>query len=179
MFKTFFLSLILTIAIPLSTFATTNNAVIEKYIPDAKKIGEGRLSVFLTDVYDAELFASNKNSIAQNKPPYALTLSYLRPLKSETIAKRSAKEMRNIGLNDELKIAAWHEKMRKIFPDVKDGTSITGIYTADKQTVFYQSGNEIGRITDPEFGKYFFGIWLNEKTSAPNLRSKLLGKKDS
>ena len=106
------------------------------WIPDAQKIGEGRLSVFLADVYDAELFANNQNSIAQNKPPYALTLSYLRPLKSETIAKRSAKEMRNIGLDDELKIAAWHEKMRKIFPDVKDGSSITGIYTADKQTIF-------------------------------------------
>lgn len=179
MFKTFFLSLILTIALPFSAFATTSNAIIEKYIPDAQKIGEGRLSVFLADVYDAELFAGNQNSIAQNKPPYALKLSYLRPLKSETIAKRSAKEMRNIGLNDELKIAAWHEKMRKIFPDVKDGTSITGIYTTDKQTVFYQGDNEIGRIKDPEFGQYFFGIWLNEKTSAPDLRSKLIGKRDS
>lgn len=179
MFKGLFLSLIFTITLPLSAFATTSNDIIEKYIPDAQKIGEGRLSVFLADVYDAELFADNQNSIAQNKPPYALTLSYLRPLKSETIAKRSAKEMRNIGLDDELKIAAWHEKMRKIFPDVKDGSSITGIYTSDKQTIFYQSNNEIGRIKDPEFGQYFFGIWLNEKTSAPDLRAKLLGKRDS
>jgi hypothetical protein len=30
-------------------------------------------------------------------------------------------------------------------------------------------------VKDSEFAKRFFGIWLSERTSAPRLRSSLLG----
>ena len=33
----------------------------------------------------------------------------------------------------------------------------------------------VGRIADPDFSRAFFGIWLNEETSVPDLRRKLLG----
>lgn len=142
-------------------------------VPNAQKVGEGRLSYLLWDIYDATLYAPEGKWEA-NKP-FALKLSYLRTLDGEKIADRSAEEMRNQGFTDEVKLAAWHEQMSKIFPDVDEGVSLTGVYTEDKSAVFYKDDVEIGRINDPEFSEAFFGIWLNEETTAPSLRQKLLG----
>jgi hypothetical protein len=105
----------------------------------------------------------------------ALKLSYLRTLRGRKIADRSIEEMRGIGITDEVKLAAWHTQMRNIFPDVQDGVSLTGVWTASGESIFFKNGQEIGRIKDPDFGKAFFDIWLSDKTSAPRLRQKLLG----
>ncbi len=78
-------------------------------------------------------------------------------------------------MNDELTIAAWYRIMRDIFPSVKKGTKLTGIYLPNKGTLFFEGDKPIGNVTDQEFSKWFFGIWLHEKTSIPVLRSKLLG----
>ena len=146
---------------------------IHDLVPAAEKVGEGRLTYMLWDVYDAKLYAPKGNWRADR--PFALQLSYLRALKGKKIADRSIEEMRGQGLTDEIKLATWHGQMRTIFPDVDAGVSLTGVYTEDGATIFYRDSIEIGRMTDPAFSKAFFGIWLNEATSAPNLRGKLLG----
>lgn len=147
--------------------------VAQKYIPDAKEVGKARLTYMMWDVYDASLYAPKGQW--RNDKPYALQLRYLRSLKGDAIAKRSVEEMRKQGFNDEMKLAAWYSQMRDIFPDVKKGTEIVGISTANKATQFYKNGSLIGEIQDADFGKKFFGIWLNEKTSEPKMRRQLLG----
>lgn len=147
---------------------------IQNMIPGAVPVGNGRLTVFFMDVYDAKLYADQGRwSPGQ---PLALEFRYLRNLKGTKIADSSAEEIRKQGFADELRLAAWHEQMRKIFPDVKEGVILTGILTQDAQTIFYKDGSEIGHIKDPEFGKAFFNIWLSQKTSVPGLRQKLLGQ---
>jgi hypothetical protein len=64
--------------------------------------------------------------------------------------------------------------MKKIFPNVQKGDSITGVYTQDKQTIFFQKGKMLGTFKDPEFGLWFFDIWLGENASYPDARDKLL-----
>jgi hypothetical protein len=39
------------------------------------------------------------------------------------------------------------------------------------------NGDPLGEIADPAFGPAFFAIWLHPETSAPKLRSALLGKR--
>lgn len=146
---------------------------IRAHIPQAQKVGEGRMSVMFWDVYDATLYAPQ--GTWQEKEPFALQLSYLRNLEGKKIADRSVEEIRAQGFKDEVKLATWHAQMRKIFPDVDDGITLTGVNTKIGETVFYMDNIEIGRIKDPEFSKAFFNIWLSEKTSAPDLRRKLLG----
>lgn len=143
-------------------------------LADKKLIGEGKLYYFLLHIYDAKLY-SDDGAFSFDKP-FALKLEYKRKLYGKKIADRSAEEIRKIGFKDEIKLAAWHSQMKEIFPDVDDGVSITGFYTPGKQTVFYKNDKEIGIIKDPEFGKWFFGIWLNEKTSEPVLLKQLLGE---
>jgi len=146
---------------------------IRSHIPTAQKVGQGRLTYLMWDVYDATLYAP-QGQWSQGQP-FALKLSYLREIEGKKIADRSVEEIRNQGFTDEVKLATWHAQMRKIFPNVDEGVSLTGVHTQKGETVFYKDNVEIGRIKDSEFSQAFFGIWLNEETSAPNLRLKLLG----
>ena len=167
--------LFLLLALPAAAAA---NETVKRYIPDAKEVGSGRLNVLFWSIYDATLYAPK--GAWSHDPPYALMLEYFRTFKGADIAKRSVEEMRKIGLNDEIKLAAWQAEMRRIFPDVHDGTRLIGIRTASSATIFYADHNEnnenkmIGAIQDPEFGVWFFNIWLSHNTSEPALRKKLL-----
>jgi hypothetical protein len=147
--------------------------VAQKYIPNAEKVGSGRLSFVFLDVYDATLYAPNGEWNAHT--PYALSIRYFREIEGADIAKRSVEEMRKQGFSDEEKLAEWHTEMRGIFPNVKDGSELTAVLTPQKSTEFYSGGKHIGSIKEAEFGTHFFNIWLSEKTSEPELRRKLLG----
>lgn len=153
------------------SFAMKN---INDFVPNAKKIGESKLSVMLWDVYNATLYAPNGKWSFEK--PFALELEYLRDFSGEKIANRSVQEIRKQGFQNEIKLATWHTQMRDIFPDVNDGDKIVGFYTSKGETVFYDGNNELGHITDPEFSRQFFSIWLSPKTSAPNLRLSLIGE---
>ena len=48
-------------------------------------------------------------------------------------------------------------------------------YIPGKEARFYNRDKFIASVTDPEFARAFFDIWLSEKTSAPAVRAKLLG----
>jgi len=147
---------------------------INVYVPNAEKVGQGRLSYMLWDVYDATLYAPDGDW--QSDKPFALQLSYLRDIPGKKIADRSVEEIRAQGFADEVRLAGWHTQMRSIFPNVREGLSLTGVYTNTAETVFYEDNKEIGRVKDPEFGRQFFNIWLSPQTSAPDLRRKLLGQ---
>lgn len=143
-------------------------------IAGQKLVGEGELYYFLLHIYDAKLYSTDGTFSFEK--PFSLKLEYKRKLYGEKIADRSNLEIRKLGFKDEIKLAAWHGQMKEIFPDVDNDISITGVYTPNNQTVFYKNDEKIGTIKDPEFGKWFFGIWLNEKTSEPDLRKSLLGQ---
>lgn len=149
--------------------------MIYKSIPDAQKIGEGRLSFLVWDVYDATFYAPSAKW-QQNKP-FALSLHYLISLKGKDIAHRSIEEMQKQGFKDEEKLAKWKEQMIEIFPDVQKGSELTAIFKPGKSTDFYYGDRFIATINDADFSKHFADIWLGEKTSEPLLRKKLLGIK--
>ena len=67
--------------------------------------------------------------------------------------------------------------MRSIIPDVDKNTNITGVADESGHTLFYRNGTLIGTIEEPQFSERFFGIWLDEKSSQPKFRKKLLGER--
>ena len=159
-------------AVPISSAWAADH--ITTYVPHAEKVGDGRLTVMFWDIYDASLYAPHGRwSTAQ---PFALRLSYLRDIPGHKIADKSIEEIRKQGFDNEIRLADWHAQLTRIFPDVDDQTSLTGIYTQSGTTYFFSNSRAIGRITDPEFGHYFFDIWLGQKTTAPALRAQLLGR---
>lgn len=148
--------------------------IISQYVPNSEEVGEGLLEFLFKDVYTASLHAPNGEWAGE--APYALEINYKMRLKGEKIAERSITEMRNIGFNDDVQLDRWLQVMTDIFPDVQDGSTLTGIYTEDRQTIFFDGTQQIGLVDDPEFGQAFFNIWLSEDTSEPELRQALLGK---
>jgi len=148
---------------------------VDEHIPEAKLVGEGKFTYLFWDVYEAQLFAPSGNW--QSQQPYALTLTYLRDFSGKDIAKRSRKEMEKLGFDDEVTLAKWEQLMIDIFPDVQEGEQLTGILKSDLTTVFYKNEQQIALMEDTAFGEQFFAIWLNERTSEPGLRAKLIGEK--
>lgn len=145
---------------------------VTRHIPNAATVGAGRYTYMTIDLYDAVLYAPNGQW--QAGQPMALSLTYLTNLKGHKIAQRSVEEIRQQGFTDETRLSTWDAQMREIFPDVTNGTSLTGVYTDTGETRFFKNGELIGQIADKEFGMQFFNIWLDQKSSAPALRSALL-----
>jgi hypothetical protein len=153
--------------------AQADTNTISRHVPQAQQVGSGRLTFLFWNVYDATLYAPKAqwNALA----PYALSISYLREIKGDEIAKTSAEAIRDLGFSDEKIIDDWYGSMLRIFPDVDEGTTLIGVRNDKGETIFYNDDEIAGTITDPAFADWFFGIWLNEKTQKPELRRKLLG----
>lgn len=156
--------------------AQADQGVIARYVPQAEPVGTSRLSFLFWDVYDATLYAPQARW--QRSGPYALAITYLRALDGAAIASRSMDEMVGQGLTDETRKQAWYEQMAAIFPDVEEGMVLTGVRDKAGRTLFYKHDIRIGIVDDPAFADWFFGIWLDEKTSEPDMRDELLGLTD-
>jgi hypothetical protein len=153
--------------------AAAGDSCAAAHVPRAKITGQGAMKVAFWHVYDAALYVpGGKYSPGQ---PHALKLIYRQKIKGKKIAEISAQEMRKNGLKDKALLTDWSAKMEKIFPDVRPGDSLTGVYTGN-QTIFCQDGRKLGGVQGHDFARHFFGIWLSEKTTAPELRRQLLGQ---
>ena len=133
-----------------------------------KRWGSGEFRRFGFLVYEATLWAGDD----PQRPPLALRLDYKRNIEGKAIAEASVKEMRRF-VSDEALLRQWGEQMQRIFTDVKPGDHILGVYRPDGAR-FYQDDRLIGAIGVPGFAEAFFGIWLDARTSAPDLRQALL-----
>ncbi|MCY7294837.1 hypothetical protein [Alteromonas sp. a30] len=147
-------------------------SALHKHIPNAKTIGQGRMTYLFWDVYDAELIAPNAEYRKGER--FALKLTYLRSLQGKDIAQRSIKEIREQGFNNERALDTWYQKMLDIFPDVENGYFLLGIVDENQHSHFYSAQGHLGSINDPIFSQHFFDIWLAESTSAPKVRKQLL-----
>ena len=71
---------------------------------------------------------------------------------------------------------AWQAQMQACFPDVQDGTHLTGVFLPGAGARYYRDGKTICTIRDSQFASAFFAIWLDPRTSAKSLRADLLGQ---
>lgn len=151
-------------------------AYITRDIAGARPSGSGRFTWFGLHIYDARLYVPERgidiSDLASQR--FALELAYARRLGGSAIAERSRDEIEKLKLGSEEQLAEWLLQMKKIFPDVTAGQTLTGVHLAGGATRFYFDGRFIGAIDDPAFGRAFFAIWLDPKTSAPRLRTELL-----
>lgn len=130
--------------------------------------GRGEFRRFGFLVYEATLWADADPL----RPPLALRLDYKRSIAGRAIAEASVKEMRQLGAG-EAALQRWGAQMAALFPDVRDGDHIVGVYRPDRASFLF-NGRPLGDIADPEFARRFFAIWLDPQTSAPELRAALL-----
>ena len=133
-----------------------------------RRWGSGEFRRFGFLVYEATLWAADD----PQRPPLALRLDYKRTIAGAAIAEASVKEMRALG-GDDVLLKRWGEQMTRLFPDVRTGDYIIGQYRPEGAS-FYFNGRLLGSVDDAGFARAFFGIWLDARTSAPELRAALL-----
>lgn len=151
-------------------------AEVSALAPDLRLRGTGTYRWLGLKVYDAALWTPGaaREDFAR---PLALMLRYARSLKGSAIAERSVEEIENLGLGSAERRRAWGVAMAKLFPDVVEGTTLTGVHLPGRGARFFHDGRPLGEIADAEFSHAFFSIWLDAKTGAPALRAALLGER--
>ena len=165
-------ALLLTLAaIPLFGLPAPARANAEDFA-GLQRWGSGEFRRFGFLVYEATLWAGDD----PQRPPLTLRLDYKRSLKGKAIAEASVSEMRRF-VADENQLQQWGEQMQRIFPDVQPGDHILGVYRQDGAR-FYQDERLIGSVDMPGFAEAFFAIWLDARTSAPELRAALLRRRE-
>jgi hypothetical protein len=167
-------ALLLSLLIGLSSMGWANSppagkSPVYRYLETATLQGQGRLTFWGFDVYDARYYVADPKG--QNG--FALEIQYIRSFKGNDLAKRTIDEMSRQGVSEKQR-ALWLQSLEKIFPDITSGDTLIGLYLPDKGTMFLHNGKVIGDVPGDTFAKAFFGIWLDERTSAPKLRTALI-----
>lgn len=146
---------------------------IQQELGKARLSGSGGYRWFGLAIYQASLWTGPEGWRPDLKR-YALDLRYARSLVGKKIAQASLDEMEKLQVGTPEKRQQWLTTMQQIFPDVKEGTHITGIYDGPNGARFYLDGKLLAEVKDSEFAQAFFAIWLHPNTSAPALRKQLL-----
>lgn len=158
----------------ISLLALPAMAAYDQYVPQAEKVGQGRLTYLMWDVYDASLYAPEGRYEADR--PFALRLSYLRNIPAEKIVERSIAEMAEQAGIDQSRLSEWEARLFAFFPEITKGDEVIGVNDGQGTSLFYYNGTRVGMIDDPDFTRSFFDIWLGSDTNVPDLQRKILGK---
>ena len=140
-----------------------------------EKVGKTRLNVMLWSVYDVELLTPD-GLYAPDSFPVKLKLTYLRDFSAKSLVNRTREEWKKQNLHhpDSEK---WLNQLLKIWPDIKEGNSLELYVDCTSTSHFYFNDQLTGSIKDKDFADFFLAIWLSEKTSQPEMRSRLLAGK--
>ncbi len=152
--------------------ASGTKSPVYRYIETASLQGQGRLTFWGFDVYDARYYVADPKG--QNG--FALEIHYIRSFRGADLAKRTIDEMTRLGVPEKQRMV-WLQSLEKLFPDIASGDTLVGIHLPDRGTLFLHNGKPIGDIPGDAFAKAFFGIWLDERTSVPKLRSALIASR--
>ncbi len=140
--------------------------------------GQGHLRFMGLRVYEALLWTvagQNVSAADWARQPLALEIRYQRALKGTQIAERSLQEMKRQGDVDEPSAQRWLQAMKTLFPDVVEGSRITGLLLPQTGLRIYVDGRLKGSVDEVEFARRFIGIWLAPQSSDQRLRTALLG----
>ncbi|ARU05118.1 hypothetical protein CCO03_10825 [Comamonas serinivorans] len=151
-------------------------AELRSALPAARLVGTGVLRFFGLRVYEGRLWAGPEfQPEAYERHPFALELVYDRKLEGLAIAERSIAEMRRVGSFTDAQSRQWLTLMKQAFPDVQAQDRLLGLHDGQGEVRFFHNGQQTAQLRDAEYTRLFFGIWLSPQTSAPAMRTSLLG----
>ncbi len=151
-------------------------AHIQAELAQAHLAGQGSYSYFGMKIYDAQLWvgAHGYQASAPEANKFVLELHYARQLNGQKIAQASVDQMKQIGAGTPEQRQAWLVRMNRLFPDVKAGTRLGGVFLPGQGARFYLDGRLLDEVPDPAFAHAFFAIWLAPASTAQRLRDALL-----
>lgn len=136
-------------------------------------LGYGRMRWWFWNAFDASLWVAG-DRWSWNEA-FVLELRYIRDFDGSEIVEGTRNQWQHLGFSKHEQFQIWLTQLAGIFPNVKAGDQLAGVYLPGRETRFFHNGEPIGIMDDPRFGSAFFAIWLDERTSQPDLRKALLG----
>ncbi len=163
-----------TLLAALLTFGTTSLAhalpeEIKNNYPDLVKVGQSDYYFFFIDVYDIELY-----QVEKVKDILALKITYNRDIAAKKRIEHAVEAIDRQGNFSPKTLSAWEGQMASIFPDVKEGDSITVFQNESMSTEFYHNDDYRGVINSPEFTQAFIGTWLGKHATDQSIKHDLL-----
>lgn len=168
--KPLWIALLLCIAAPAQALPEQ----ARQWAPEWTLRGEGEMRWLGFDLYRARLWAST--AAVDFNTPFALELKYLRDFRAAGLVGASLRELERLGEGDAALRLRWGESLARVFPDVRKGESITGVFLPGRGAAFYHQDRLTGELSDPRLARAFFRIWLDPRTREPALRAALLGE---
>tara|TARA_R110000744_G_scaffold117745_1_gene220134 strand:+ start:26157 stop:26804 length:648 start_codon:yes stop_codon:yes gene_type:complete len=137
-------------------------------------LGKAKLSVLFWDIYESSLLTTDGQVPFSNVCQHSLfEIQYLRDISKQDLLDNTAAQWRHLSLNEN-EYLTFLPLLEKIWLDINAGDRLSMLNQKDK-TLFYLNGKNIGEIQSLTFAETFLDIWLDENTSEPKLRLKLLG----
>jgi hypothetical protein len=140
--------------------------------PGLRQWGSGEMTWFGISLYRATLWVAGESPESSSSTT-ALQLDYRRDIPRERLVQTSLDEMRRLGA-DEAQLKGWEGELRRVFPDVKEGETIVGVHYPGRGAKFFHQGQATGEISDAQFARRFFAIWLDPASRSPGLRAALI-----
>ncbi|MEZ5960301.1 MAG: hypothetical protein R3C30_07690 [Hyphomonadaceae bacterium] len=144
--------------------ATASPGEVSRALPGAEKVGEAAYSVLSIRLFNAELYADGGRFSWER--PFALTLTYERSARAETLINRSIREMSSRGAGNAQALAPLRAQLERCFTSVSQGDRFTGVSTGHETATFYLNGAQRCEVRWPNFRRHFFGIWLAGRDGA-------------
>ncbi len=165
-------ALVFFVVATMATAAPLLPAAVVADVPSLQLLGDAPFRKMLFHVYDASLWT--RGAQWSGDAPFALDIRYAMRIRGSDLARRSVEEMRRLGYSDATELARWEAAMARIFPDIVPGDRLVGASIPGEGARFYGAAGALGAIGEPRFARAFFDIWLDERTSEPGLRRRLL-----
>ncbi|AKH92838.1 chalcone isomerase family protein [Francisella tularensis] len=167
--------LLIIIFISLPLFGVAEELTLQQIkSQQSQQVGKVHFSKWFFDVYDAELYSENGH-FSWDKP-FLLKIHYLRSFSGKNIANHTVKEIAE--QHPQLAhttLDKYKEIFTRLMPDVKNGTNLYGYMDKDGNGYIYSDKGLLGEIPNKTLSKYFFEIWLSDKSSHIKLSKQLRG----
>ena len=150
-------------------------SVFADTVHNLKNVGQGKMSWLFMDIYQASLFSSD-GRYQPRQYPQALTLRYQRNISKNALLKATKQQWQKLSIAQE-RYQEWLPQLARLWPEIKNGDSLTFWVSKNGLGDFYHNDNWLGRIDDPELSDAFLSIWLSKNSSEPGLRRKLIGER--
>ena len=145
-------------------------------IPNAQPMGSGTYRWFGLHIYDAQLWSNTTAPVFNYKrDPCWLELKYARNFDGADIARKSREQMAEMNIATREQLKSWEIELAEIFPDIQVGHTLGALYIPNHGLQFFRNGKPLARLDNEDLARSFMAIWLDPKTSAPELRKQLIG----
>jgi len=141
-----------------------------------KEVGSATFTFLFWDIYSSKLFTTSGVFPLQSENDKLLyEIEYFKAISAKNLVDKTVEQWQHLGY-EASRYTPYLNKLQRIWPDIKPGDKLTFVMN-NMNSAFYYNKRLVGVIGNMEFGPLFLDIWLSEKTSEPELRQALLGRK--